>query len=219
MDESRQSIIDWVALHVLPNEGYVRARLRRVTRRSDEIDDVIQEAYCRIAELDTVAHIRDGRAYFLAAARSILLRRIRRERVVRIDAVTDVEAMATIDDSERKLTNVVIAPGDVHKHHAGVVPSREGALDSAPAAVEFVSTSISSGGDGVRLPEDWKDVPADNPQCKLVDARRGYQLFDIGRDHWRTEVRVVERVTTPGGGLTTPARFVVERAKPGLQEA
>jgi len=99
VDDSRQSIIDWVALHVLPNEGYVRARLRRVTRRSDEIDDVIQEAYCRIAELDTVAHIRDGRAYFLAAARSILLQRIRRERVVRIDAVTDVEAMATIDDS------------------------------------------------------------------------------------------------------------------------
>ena len=46
-----------------------------------------------------MAHIRDGRAYFLAAARSILLQRIRRERVVRIDAVTDVEAMATIDDS------------------------------------------------------------------------------------------------------------------------
>jgi RNA polymerase sigma factor (sigma-70 family) len=99
VDEARQGIIDWVALHVLPNEGYVRARLRRVTRRSDEIDDVIQEAYCRIAELDTVAHIRDGRAYFLAAARSILLQRIRRERVVRIEAVTDVESLGTIDES------------------------------------------------------------------------------------------------------------------------
>lgn len=119
----------------------------------------------------------------------------------------------------RKLTNVVIATGDVHQHHAGVVPSREGALDSAPAATEFVATSISSGGDGVRLSEAWKDVPADNPQCKLFDARRGYQLFDIGRDEWRTEVRVVEQVTTPGAPLTTPARFVVDRRRPGLQEA
>lgn len=98
MDDSRQSIIDWVAQHILPNEGYVRARLRRVTRRADDIDDVIQEAYCRIAELDTVAHIRDGRAYFFTAARSILLQRIRRERVVRIDAVSHLEAMAAVDD-------------------------------------------------------------------------------------------------------------------------
>lgn len=121
--------------------------------------------------------------------------------------------------SERKLGNVVIATGDVHKHHAGVLPVRTQDLGGPAAATEFVSSSISSGGDGVALPDDWKDVPAANPHCQLIDARRGYQLFDIGRDVWRTDVRVVDRVTTPGGKLSTVARFAVDQKKPGLHKA
>jgi alkaline phosphatase D len=117
----------------------------------------------------------------------------------------------------RKLTNVVISTGDVHQHHAGVVPSREGAWDSPAVATEFVSTSISSGGDGVAISDEWKSVPTDNPHCKLFDARRGYQVFDIGRDVWRTDVKVVDRVTAPVGSLSTVARFAVDRRQPGLR--
>ena len=96
------------------------------------------------------------------------------------------------------------------------MPARDDAWDSPAVATEFVSSSISSGGDGVVLADSWKDVPAGNPHCRLFDARRGYQVFDIGRDHWRTDVRVVDRVTTPGGALSTAARFVVERGRPAL---
>ena len=120
---------------------------------------------------------------------------------------------------DRKLTNVVIATGDVHQHHAGVVPVRDDAWDGPAVATEFVSSSISSGGDGVVLADSWKDVPAENSHCRLFDARRGYQVFDIGRDNWRTDVRVVDRVTTPGGALSTAARFVVERGRPALEVA
>ena len=98
VEDSREAIIDWVALHVLPHEAYVRAWLMRAMRRSSDVDDVIQEAYCQIAELDTVGHIRNGRAYFLTAARSILLQRLRRERVVRIEAVTDIDALRIRDE-------------------------------------------------------------------------------------------------------------------------
>ena len=117
--------------------------------------------------------------------------------------------------TERGLTNVVIATGDVHKHHVGVLPSREGAFDSAPAATEFVCTSISSDGNGVQLPADWINLPADNPHCSLHDGRRGYQVFDIGRDVWRTDVKVVDKVTTPGGQVSTVATFAVDRHRPG----
>lgn len=98
VDDDRETIINWVALHVLPHEAYVRAWLMRAMRGSNDVDDVIQEAYCLIAELDTVAHIRNGRAYFLTAARSILLQRLRRERVVRIEAVADFDALRVIDE-------------------------------------------------------------------------------------------------------------------------
>jgi RNA polymerase sigma-70 factor (ECF subfamily) len=98
VDETREAIIEWVALHILPHEAYVRAWLTRAMRRSSDVDDIIQEAYCQIAELDTISHIRNGRAYFLTAARSILLQRLRRERVVRIEAVTDIDTLRVIDE-------------------------------------------------------------------------------------------------------------------------
>lgn len=98
MDETREEIIEWVALHILPHEAYVRAWLMRAMRRSSDVDDIIQEAYCQIAELDTIGHIRNGRAYFLTAARSILLQRLRRERVVRIEAVTDIDTLRVVDE-------------------------------------------------------------------------------------------------------------------------
>lgn len=120
---------------------------------------------------------------------------------------------------ERKLGNVVIATGDVHQHHAGVLPAREGAFDGPAAATEFVCTSISSGSDGSDLAPGWEGVPATNPQCQLFNARRGYQLFDIGRDQWNTDVRTVDRVTSAGGTLSTAARFTVAPQKPGLHKS
>jgi alkaline phosphatase D len=117
---------------------------------------------------------------------------------------------------KRDLKNVVIATGDVHQHHAGVVPVREGALDGPAAATEFVCTSISSGGDGVPLSKSWKDTPADNPHCQLYDARRGYQVFDIGRDEWRTDVWTLDKVSERGGQATLTTGFVVERGRVAL---
>ena len=119
----------------------------------------------------------------------------------------------------RDLKNVVIATGDVHQHHAGVVPVREGDLDGPAAATEFVCTSISSGGDGVQRSEAWKEVPADNPHCQLNDARRGFQVFDVGRDSWRTDVWTVDKVTERGGNSTLAHRFVVERGRVELHRS
>lgn len=119
----------------------------------------------------------------------------------------------------QKLGNVVIATGDVHKHHAGVLPARAGDLDGPAAATEFVCTSISSGGDGAVMDAGWEGVAAANPHCRLTDARRGYQVFEVGRDSWLTDVKVVDRVTTLGGRVSTAARFAVQRGKPGLASA
>lgn len=118
--------------------------------------------------------------------------------------------------TERRLTNVVIATGDVHKHHAGVVPLDEKNPTGPAVATEFVTTSISSDGDGVDLPDDWRDMPADNPHCKLFNSKRGYQVFTVTPSEWQTEVRVVDKVSAPGGTVSTFAKFSVDPGRPGL---
>jgi len=98
LKQSRREIVAWVGSNVVPHEADLRARLRRMAVPEGEIGDIVQDAYLRIAQLGSVAHIRSGRAYFFTAARAALLQRIRRERIVRIDSLTELEALTLADD-------------------------------------------------------------------------------------------------------------------------
>ncbi|CAN7585766.1 RNA polymerase sigma factor [Phenylobacterium sp. LjRoot225] len=98
MVQSRQEIVAWVGGHVLPHEGDVRAWLRRNGSSSDEVDDIVQDAYCRLAALQSVVHIQNGRAYFFQTARHIAIERLRRARIVRIDCATELEALNVVDN-------------------------------------------------------------------------------------------------------------------------
>lgn len=89
----------WLARHVLPHEPALRAWLRR--RRVDglETDDIVQETYAVLAALGSVDHIESPRAYAFQTAQSVILRHLRRARVVRIDALGDLELLNTpLDD-------------------------------------------------------------------------------------------------------------------------
>lgn len=95
--QSRERIMAWVGSEILPHEREVRAWLRRTLDPAD-IEDVVQEAYCQIARLGSVAHIRSGRAYFFTTARNIVLMQLRRARVVRIDSVTEIDNLNIVLD-------------------------------------------------------------------------------------------------------------------------
>jgi RNA polymerase sigma-70 factor (ECF subfamily) len=97
LDNSRSLIVAWVGSHILPHEADVRAWLRRAGTSPHDIDDIVQEAYCRLASLASVAHIQNGRAYFFQTVRSIALERFRRARVVRIDSVPEIDALSIVD--------------------------------------------------------------------------------------------------------------------------
>ena len=117
------------------------------------------------------------------------------------------------------LTNVIIATGDAHIHAVGTVPARDDEPDGPAVATEFLSTSITSGGDGSAEPlERHKALLAASPNVALLNDQRGYQTYDITPREWRTDVKVMDRVQTPGGSLGTLARFVVtpEKALPNL---
>lgn len=104
--QSRAEIVAWVGCHIIPCEGLVRAKLLRQGVSREDVDDVVQDAYLAISRLDGVAHIEHPRAYFFTVVRNALLQRLRRERVVRIDSLS--EALAVADDApnpERQSTS------------------------------------------------------------------------------------------------------------------
>lgn len=98
MRQTRRDIITWVGSNIVPHEADLRARLRRMAVPEQEISDIVQDAYLKISKLDSVAHIHNSRGYFFATARATLLDRIRRDRIVRIDSMTEMEALTLADE-------------------------------------------------------------------------------------------------------------------------
>ncbi len=92
-------------------------------------------------------------------------------------------------------------------------------LSQDPVAVEFVGTSISSGGDGSDQTSASSLTLAENPQVKLLNLQRGYVSCTVQANRWRTDYRVLPFVNAPGAAIQTRASFIVENGKPGLQKA
>jgi alkaline phosphatase D len=76
-------------------------------------------------------------------------------------------------------------------------------------ATEFVTTSISSSGDGVDQRADGVRNQAQNPFLKFNNAQRGYVVCDVTPERWQTEFKVLDKVSDRGGTLSTRAKFAV----------
>jgi len=98
MDAAPRHIIEWVGSQILPHEGHVRSCLRRARIPRDDIEDIIQEAYCRLAALPSVEHIATPRAYFLTVAKNIALVHVRRARIVRMQSLDEIERFDASSD-------------------------------------------------------------------------------------------------------------------------
>jgi RNA polymerase sigma-70 factor (ECF subfamily) len=96
-DSNRLKIMAWVGSEVIPHEPAVRGWLRRMVDAT-EVEDVVQEAYCRIASLTDVSHIRSGRAYLFTTVRMLVIERIRRSRVVKFETITEIETSSIVYD-------------------------------------------------------------------------------------------------------------------------
>lgn len=96
---ARHEVVRWVAEKVMPHEPAIRSWLSRSRMPPHEIDDVIQEAYCRLAAVERIDKIDRPDAYFFSIARNLLLQQLRRQRIVRIETVAEIEAMSPFDDT------------------------------------------------------------------------------------------------------------------------
>ncbi|WP_155461413.1 RNA polymerase sigma factor [Duganella radicis] len=90
-------IVEWVTSNFLPFEAELRKILRRVCSGPAEIDDVIQETYYKILQLSDVNHVREPKGFLVRTARNIVIDRMRRDAVVSIESMANLEELEVAD--------------------------------------------------------------------------------------------------------------------------
>lgn len=115
--------------------------------------------------------------------------------------------------------NLIVLTGDEHQHYAGEVRLSGADPESPARAIEFVTTSISSGSDGPGERKEHAALLARNPSLRYVRDERGYSLMMITPDAWETDFRVVDTVRKAGGQVASAARFRVPAGKAVLERA
>ena len=105
-------IVDWVSANVLPFEAELRERLWRVCRSGAEVDDVVQEVYCRILKLEGVDQIREPRGYVMRMAKNIIIDQFRHDAVVEIEAVANLDELE-VEDPEPGPERVALARAEL----------------------------------------------------------------------------------------------------------
>ncbi len=89
----------WFLRHILPHEAALRGWLVRRAVVDIDVDDIIQESYTVLAEMESVDTIRFPKAYLFQIARSLIVRHIRRAQIVSIQAVDDLDRLDHPDDA------------------------------------------------------------------------------------------------------------------------
>jgi len=87
-----QERIRWVARHIIPAEPQVRASLRAAGAQLDEVDDLVQDAYCRFAAMDSIDQIERPAAYFMQMVKNLRRDRLRRDKVIQFEEFTEISA-------------------------------------------------------------------------------------------------------------------------------
>ncbi len=116
--------------------------------------------------------------------------------------------------------NTVVLTGDEHQNYAGELHIDGKQPGPDPIATEFVTTSISSGGNGSDQRGDTLAIQQENPQLKWHNAQRGYVICDVTPTVWTTEYKTLDSVTRREAPIRTRMRMAVEHGRPGtLAEA
>ncbi|TBR37271.1 MULTISPECIES: RNA polymerase sigma factor [Dyella] len=97
---------DWFIREILVHEAALTRLLQRLWLHRDDIHDLRQEVYVRVYEAAGKALPNQPKAFLFSTARHLVTDRLRRSRVVAIDAVGDLEALNVLIDEltpERRL--------------------------------------------------------------------------------------------------------------------
>jgi RNA polymerase sigma-70 factor (ECF subfamily) len=84
---------EWFVREVLPYEKALYRYLARVWRNRSELDDLVQDVYVRVYEASEKARPLAVKPFLFATARHLVSDRLRRARIVSIEAVGDSDVL------------------------------------------------------------------------------------------------------------------------------
>lgn len=90
----------WFEAHVRPHEPMLRAWLRRRFVATDEVDDVVQEAYVRLVKARLAGEVSSPKAFLFAVARNLAFDRLRHQRVTRTEPLAENEGQYVLEEGE-----------------------------------------------------------------------------------------------------------------------
>ena len=88
----------WFAEHVLPHEPMLRAWLRGRFPSLSDPDDLVQETFARVVEAQRSAPITTAKAFLFTTARNLAIDRIRRDQIIGIEPLTEIERRSVFED-------------------------------------------------------------------------------------------------------------------------
>lgn len=120
--------------------------------------------------------------------------------------------------ANRRVPNPVVLTGDIHSNWVNDLHVDDTKPEAPVVATEFVGTSISSGGNGSAVVPNLDKFMSRNPGVRYFNTQRGYVLCTVQPESWRSDYRIVEKVTEKEAPVTTGASFIVESDRPGAKK-
>ena len=102
--DDRAVRLEWFKAVVLPHEREVRARLRRLCPPGFDVENLVAESLARAYTAKDIERITAGRSYLFAIARNLLLDAARRDTIVSLDFVADLDLLRADDSLEASLS-------------------------------------------------------------------------------------------------------------------
>jgi alkaline phosphatase D len=116
------------------------------------------------------------------------------------------------------VTNPIVLTGDVHANWAAELKANFDDPDSAAVGAEFITTSVTSEGDGSETRDDTERILAANPHIKFFNNHRGYVRCTVTPDELVADYQIVGKVQEKDAPQHTRATFRVENGRPGLEQ-
>lgn len=101
--ESIRARLDWFKQAILPHEGALRSRLRRIVSRSHDVDDLVAECMTRAYANGDIHRTHSGKAFLFQIARNLLIDEARREKIVSLELVAELDMLQVDNSTEEAL--------------------------------------------------------------------------------------------------------------------